>query len=67
MQYLCDPPQLSDTKRYVREREIEFPVSNTKLGKLSYVSLAVEVDIEDMQKRYGSKVVEPFVAAVEPQ
>lgn len=52
-QYLADPPQLSDTRRYVKKREIEFPVESPELGKILHELYSVQIDIDEMRKQYG--------------
>lgn len=51
--YLADPPQLSDMKRYVKLRDLVFPVESPVFGKLVHRSYSVEVDIAEMKQRYG--------------
>jgi len=57
--YLSDPPQLSDMKRFVKPRDIVFPVESPAFGKLVHRSYRVEVDSEEMKQRYGSRAAFP--------
>lgn len=52
-QYLADPPQLTDTRRYVRKREIEFPVESPEHGKILHELYSVQIDVDEMRKQYG--------------
>lgn len=52
-QYLADPPQLTDTRRYVRKREVEFPVESPALGKILHELYSVQIDVDEMRKQYG--------------
>lgn len=49
--YLFDPPQLSDLRLNVKKREVIFPIES-KFGKLVQETYAVEINIEEMLKRY---------------
>ena len=53
--YLAEPPQLADTKNSVKKREIIFPCENPSFGKLVHELYTVQIDIQDMQSRYGFK------------
>jgi hypothetical protein len=51
--YLLDPPQLSDTKASVKSRELVFPVAVGESGQLIQELYSVELDADEMLKRYG--------------
>lgn len=50
--FLLDPPQLSDTKRFVYQREVEFPFKHIKYGSLIHKTFKVEINAEDMVERH---------------
>ena len=51
--YLADPPQLADTRRYVVSREIEFPLESPEFGKLLHELYSVKIDVDEMRMLYG--------------
>lgn len=51
--YLSSPPQLADTKQFVHKREICFPVESAVFGKLIQQTFRVEIDSDEMLRRYG--------------
>lgn len=51
--YLSSPPQLSDTKQFVHKREVCFPVESPAFGKLIQQTFRVEIDSDEMLRRYG--------------
>lgn len=51
--YLADPPQLADTRKYVRKRELEFPVDSPEFGKFLQELYSVQINIDEMRQRYG--------------
>ena len=51
--YLMDPPQLSDTKASLKSRELVFPVTVGESGQLIQELYTVELDADEMLKRYG--------------
>lgn len=50
--YLSDPPQLSNSKRCVKKREVIFPIESPTFSKLVHEMYAVEINVEEMLKRY---------------
>ena len=52
-EYLSHPPQLSDTKQFVEERDICFPIESPIFGKIIHRTFRVEIDSEEMLRRYG--------------
>lgn len=53
MKYLSNPPQLSDIKASVKNRELIFPVESPDFGKLIQELYSVEINIDEMQRKYG--------------
>lgn len=51
--YLATPPQLSDSRASVKSRELVFPVESPDFGKLIHETYSVEIDVHEMQRRYG--------------
>lgn len=60
MEYLSNPPQLIDTKQFVHQRELYFPVESPDFGKLIQQTFRVEIDTNEMLRRYGP-IDEPLV------
>ena len=52
--YLSDPPQLSDSRGSVKIREINFPIGSVTYGKIMHREHYVEIDVDEMQKKYGN-------------
>ena len=50
--YLLDPPQLIDTKKSVKSRQTTFPIEHSTFGKLIKQSYSVQIDLDEMKKRY---------------
>lgn len=55
--FLFDPPQLSDTKKFVKTREIVFPMEDENFGPLIHKTFKVEIDVEEMMMRHNKFAV----------
>jgi hypothetical protein len=56
-EYLLSPPQLSDSRNSVKKRELVFPVESSDFGKLTQKLYSVEIDINEMEQRYGVQAI----------
>jgi hypothetical protein len=63
--YLSNPPQLSDTKQFVRHRDLFFPIESQEFGRLVKRTYKVEIDSEEMKIRYGLRA-DPLLEATAP-
>ncbi|MEY4530159.1 MAG: hypothetical protein RLZZ156_880 [Deinococcota bacterium] len=52
--YLTHPPQLTETKKYVKSREIEFPLESSEFGKFLHEVYFVQVDVNEIRKQYDA-------------
>lgn len=52
-EYLVSPPQLSDSRASVKSRKLVFPVESPDFGKLIQEFYSVEIDVHEMERRYG--------------
>lgn len=51
--YLLDPPQLSDVKRFVKKRELISVIQSPNYGKLIHQTFKVEIDTEEVSRKYN--------------
>jgi hypothetical protein len=55
--FILSPPQLSDTKSFVKSREVIFPMEDEVLGPLIHKTFKVEIDVDEMMKRHDEHAV----------